>query len=143
MGDFGAITFTIWFRLEYFAVYASSLSLPLATQDSLRGGAGFTFQDRNFTCKISPAFPSAQQKRPIFAIADAMLVENHTSRAVNLIEEERVENDLTSHYVYPELIQGPPDLLQYLTYCQTAAQYHQEFLVLQSSNNIGYLLLDI
>ncbi len=37
---FGAITFTIWFRLEYFAVYASSLLLPPATQDSLCSTAG-------------------------------------------------------------------------------------------------------
>jgi hypothetical protein len=37
---FGAITFTIWFRLEYFTIYASSLLLPPATQDSLYGDAG-------------------------------------------------------------------------------------------------------
>lgn len=60
---FGAITFTIWFRLEYFAVYASPLLLPPEAQDSLRGGAGFTFHDWTFTSKICAAFPSALQKR--------------------------------------------------------------------------------
>ncbi|CAE16807.1 unnamed protein product [Photorhabdus laumondii subsp. laumondii TTO1] len=35
---FGAITFTFWFRLECFAVYASSPLLPPETQDSLRSG---------------------------------------------------------------------------------------------------------
>ncbi|WP_275352662.1 hypothetical protein [Xenorhabdus bovienii] len=34
--DFGAITFTCWFRLECFAVYASSPLLPPEMQDSLR-----------------------------------------------------------------------------------------------------------
>lgn len=37
---FGAFTFTYLFRLECFAVYASPLSLPSDTQDSLRGEAG-------------------------------------------------------------------------------------------------------
>ncbi|WP_208607598.1 hypothetical protein, partial [Xenorhabdus thuongxuanensis] len=34
--NFGVITFTYWFRLECFAVYASSPLLPPEMQDSLR-----------------------------------------------------------------------------------------------------------
>ena len=56
---YGAVTFIIRFRLSYFAVYASSSSLPQITQDSLYSGAGFPFHSRTFTCKISAAFPSA------------------------------------------------------------------------------------
>jgi hypothetical protein len=36
--DFGAVTFIYWFRLECFAVYASSPLLPPKTQDSLCSG---------------------------------------------------------------------------------------------------------
>ena len=53
---FGGITFTIWFRLGYFAVYASPSWLPGKAQDSLFGGAGCSFRSRTFTCKISAAF---------------------------------------------------------------------------------------
>ncbi|EAQ6132089.1 hypothetical protein AXA88_26065 [Salmonella enterica] len=56
---FGGITFTIWFRLGYFAVYASPSRLPGKAQDSLSGGAGCTFRSRTFTCKISATFHSA------------------------------------------------------------------------------------
>ena len=49
---FGATAFTFRFRLECFAVYASSPLLPPETQDSLRSGAGFTFYDGTFTRKI-------------------------------------------------------------------------------------------
>lgn len=49
---FGATAFTFRFRLECFAVYASSPLLPPGTQDSLRSGAGFTFYDGTFTRKI-------------------------------------------------------------------------------------------
>ena len=49
---FGATAFTFRFRLECFAVYASSPLLPPETQDSLRSGTGFTFYDGTFTRKI-------------------------------------------------------------------------------------------
>lgn len=54
------IMFTIWFRLGYFAVYASPSRLPGKAQDSLSGGAGCAFRSRTYTCKISAAFHSAQ-----------------------------------------------------------------------------------
>ncbi len=44
---FGAITFTLWFRLECFAVYASSPLLPPETQDSLRSGLANPFLRRD------------------------------------------------------------------------------------------------
>ena len=55
----GLNTFTFRFRLAYFAVYASSLLLPPATQDSLCDGAGYSFHNRTFTCKIEAASPDA------------------------------------------------------------------------------------
>ncbi|OTA14105.1 plasmid stabilization protein [Xenorhabdus vietnamensis] len=45
---FGAIAFTFWFRLECFAVYASSPLLPPETQDSLRSGLAKPFLRRDF-----------------------------------------------------------------------------------------------
>ena len=48
--SFEANTFTFRFRLVNFAVYASSLSLPTATQDSLRVGIGHPY-----TTGLSPA----------------------------------------------------------------------------------------
>ena len=52
---FGATAFTSRFRLERFAVYASSPLLPPETQDSLRGDAGYIFHGRTFTCKVGAA----------------------------------------------------------------------------------------
>jgi hypothetical protein len=56
----GSTSFTR-FRLDYFAVYASSLSLPPATQDSLQGEAGFPFPDETFTHKTSAPSPGARR----------------------------------------------------------------------------------
>lgn len=56
---FGAITFTSWFRLECFAVYASSPLLPPEMQDSLRRGLAIPFYRGTYTLKISAALPSA------------------------------------------------------------------------------------
>lgn len=56
---FGAITFTSWFRLECFAVYASSPLLPPEMQDSLRRGLAVPFYGGTYTLKISAALPSA------------------------------------------------------------------------------------
>ena len=64
---FGAKAFTFRFRLECFAVYASSLLLPPETQDSLHGGAGFTFHGGTFTHKIGTTFllhPGSWRKGP-------------------------------------------------------------------------------
>ncbi|WP_417904592.1 hypothetical protein [Candidatus Tisiphia endosymbiont of Micropterix aruncella] len=56
---FGAITFTFWFRLDCFAVYALLLSLPSAAQDSLYGGASYSFHNRTFTHKINAPYLDA------------------------------------------------------------------------------------
>ncbi len=47
------------FRLECFTVYASTLSLPPGLQDSLRGGADFSFRSGTYTRKIHAAFLGA------------------------------------------------------------------------------------
>lgn len=57
--SYGAITFTIRFRLVYFAVYASTLSLPIELQDSLHSGTSFPFYDGTFTHKIDAPYPGA------------------------------------------------------------------------------------
>ena len=51
------------FRLECFAVYASSVSLPRQTQDSLYGGTGFPFHNGTFTRKIRATYPGAPKMK--------------------------------------------------------------------------------
>lgn len=50
---------TCGFRLECFAVYASSLSLPRERQNSLHNGSDSSFYDRTFTCKMRSALLGA------------------------------------------------------------------------------------
>lgn len=56
----GYFVHLIRFRLGCFAVYASSLSLPPETQDSLHGRAGFSFHGGTFTRKVSATSPGAR-----------------------------------------------------------------------------------
>jgi hypothetical protein len=51
------------FRLECFAVYASTLSLPPGLQDSLRDEADYSFHDGAFTHEIRAAFLGALRIR--------------------------------------------------------------------------------
>lgn len=57
----GLLPFTS-FRLVYFAIYASWPLLPGATQDSLHGGADFSFQDGTFTHQISAPYLGARAR---------------------------------------------------------------------------------
>jgi hypothetical protein len=71
---FGASTFTYSFRLECFAVYASSLLLPPEMQDSLYSGAGSPCCNGTLTRKMSAAYLGALTRLTIAILAIFVII---------------------------------------------------------------------
>jgi hypothetical protein len=71
---FGAFTFTYSFRLECFAIYASSLLLPPEMQDSLYSGTGSPCCNGTLTRKMDAAYLGALAKLTIAILAIFVII---------------------------------------------------------------------